>query len=280
MKLFSAKYLALMLLVCAYVGSMKADYANGDDYGRSNYECGCCPLNECSWGLQVDAGVRPILWRNRGDFLTVNCLATTVINDLGQLPKFSKLFRVPWQVGGQVGYAFSCNTFVYAEFNYAQSRLKCDDFVRIGTSSLVLSLDKYKLYEAYVGARYYWGRWWCDRVAFFLGGKIGFIHHKGVSTGSFTNTSDGSGVIPVNDFFRKQTRVAGGGNIGLDILLCGNWSFVITAEVVATCGPTGVNALALSTIDSTMLNSAGALFIPGVSTELAFPVTFGIRYNF
>ncbi len=280
MKFFSAKYLALMLLACAITAPVKGDYANGDNCCRSSFECGCCPLEECSWGLQVDAGVRPITWRKRGDFLTVNCLATTLVNDLGELPKFSKLFRVPWQVGGLVSYALSCNSMVYGEFNYAQSRAKCDDFIRIGTSNLILSLDKYKLYEGYVGARYYWGRWWCDRIAFFVGAKLGFIHHKQIRTGSFTGASDGSGTIPVNDFFRKQTRVAGGGNIGLDISFCGNWAFVITFDAIATCGPTGVNALALSLIDSTMLNSAGALFIPGVQTELAFPVTFGIRYNF
>lgn len=289
MKLITAKYLAILLAACSYAGSIRANYEFRDENccRSSCYECRCEPLYECSWGLQVDVGVRPVLWHHRGDFLTVNCFSDsdTVVNDIGQLPKFNKLFKVPWQVGGQVSYALSCNTNVFVEFNYAQANFRHhDDLVRIGTSNLVLDLSKYKVFDGYFGARYYFDRW-CDRTSFFFGGKVGFLHRKHIRTGTFSgivNACNGSTVTDsrVNDLFAKHTSFAGGGHIGFDICFCGNWSFVITAEVVAACGPDGVHALALNNPDAANLGDASALLIPGVETELFFPVTFGVKYNF
>ena len=40
--------------------------------------------------------------------------------------------------------------------------------------------DGYRAADFYVGARYYWGRYWCDRIAFFLGGQFGLVHRQDV----------------------------------------------------------------------------------------------------
>jgi len=127
MKFFSIKYLPLILLAHTFTASIKAnDYLDDreDRCQSSCFECRCEPLYECSWGLQFSAGVRPILWRQRNDFYTVNCLSTTVFNDVGELPKFSKIYHVPYQVGGQVSYATSSNTNLFVEFNYASASTK------------------------------------------------------------------------------------------------------------------------------------------------------------
>ena len=110
----------------------------------SCYECRCEPLYECTWGLQFQAGVRPILWRQRDDFFTVNCLSDTVLNDLGELPKFSKLYHVPWQIGGQVSYATSCNTNLFVEFNYASARAKHHN-IALGTSGLITRCEQIQI---------------------------------------------------------------------------------------------------------------------------------------
>jgi hypothetical protein len=119
-------------------------------------------------------------------------------------------------------------------------------------------------------------------ASFFFGGKVGFIHHKAISTGTFTGitgcTTDlGSSA---QDLFGRNTSVAGGGQIGLDFCFCSNWSFVITAEVVAACGPAGIIASTLSNPDAANLGDASALLVPGICNELYFPVTFGLKYNF
>ena len=137
---------------------------------------------------------------------------------------------------------------------------------------------------AYVGARYYFDRWFCNRVSLFFGGKLGFVHHKSVQASSIFGTN---GVLCYPDFegsdysfFRKNTVFAGGGHVGFDICINGDWVFVITGEVVASCGPKAAGALGVCSFDASILNDANALLIPGIGTELAFPVTFGIKYNF
>lgn len=281
------RYFLLIMLGVTGIATADVDYnrRTASECG-SCYECSCNPLYECSWGLQVAAGVRPIVWKHRGDFFTVNCLADPVFNTIGELPKFNDLYKTPWQVGVQLSYATSCNTNLFGEFNYAQSRFKCCDFARIGLSNLVLNLTKYKIYEGYFGLRYYFDRW-CDRVAFFLGGKIGALHHKRVQTGAFSGITENSIIseccndaTPLHDFCAKYTSFAGGGHLGLDICFCGNWSFVITAEVIASCACGGRRNFTLNTIDSVLLNSASDLLLAGAETELGFPITFGLKYNF
>ena len=273
MRFFSSKYLSLLLLAFIYAANAQASYEmKSDDCCRSNYECGN-PLVECSWGLQFQAGVRPIVWEHRNHFFTVDCASTTVLNDLGRLPKFSKLYHVPWQVGGQLSYAFSCDTNLFVEFNYAQARFKDKD-------QCVTFLTKYKLYDGYLGARYYFDRW-CNSTAFFIGAKIGFLHHDKVKKVSLVINDSNLSIVPVlGDFFGRNTSFAGGGHVGFDICFCNNWSLVITAEVIASCGPKGINTLNLNSLSFATLDDASAILIPSVETELAFPVTVGLKYNF
>lgn len=262
-----------------------AKYAESADSCNTRcYECGCNPLNECSWGLQFAAGVRPIIWKHRGDFLAINCNESNPLVVLGELPRFSNLYKTPWQVGFQLSYATSCNTNLFGEFNYAQASSKCDSYF-IDNTNLQINLSKFKLYEAYFGGRYYFDRW-CDRVAFFLGAKVGLIHHKKIRTGSFTGTSENSLITDccddltrIYDFCDSHNSFAGGAHLGFDVCLTGNLSFVMTAEIVATCGCGCGNRFDLNIVDSAFLN-ASSLITPGVMTELAFPVTFGLKYNF
>lgn len=288
MKRFTAKYLSLLMLASLLGGNAQASrdgdgYANGGDCCPRQYECGCNPLYCGAWDLQFQGGVAPVLWRNRGPLVGVNCSlspAAVAVNLLNNTPRFSKFFKTPWYVGGQVGYAVSDNCRVYLEFDYAQARHKnavaiTTDFTPAGT--LTFSFDKYKAYEGYVGARYYWDRW-CDRLSFFLGGKVGFLHRKKqnfvlVAAIPSTATAVTYASVPFNN---KSTRISGGGNIGLDYCICGNWSLVLTGEVVATCGPRGVGNIHLTSA----VGGFTDLFTPSIGTELRFPVTLAVRYSF
>lgn len=291
MKFLTAKYFSLALLMCAFAGNVQASRSD-DGYASESrdcgscfsscYECGCNPLYCGAWDLQVQGGVNPILWRNRDQILGVNCGLTTnpVAVLYNNTPKFNKLFKTPWIVGGQVGYAWSDNVRVYVEFNYSQTKGK--DSVLLATDfnsafSTTYTYHKYKLFDAYAGVRYYWDRW-CDRVAFFLGGKVGLTHHKRLSADlvfiapAVVNLSQ-TGI----DQFGSNTVVSGGANFGFDVCFCGNWSFVVTGEVVASCGPRNVNNLVLPGAGFNGFTN----ILPGhVGTELRFPVTAGIRYSF
>ncbi len=294
MKFFTAKCLSLMLLACALTGSIEASRcadnscAQQEERGccfSSCYECGCNPLYCGAWDLQVQAGVAPVIWRNRGTVLALNCAGTgpapaAPLFALFDVPKFSNLFKTPWTVGGQVGYHWSDNTRVYLEFNYIQAKHKSDVAIATIASgtfpalALVLNLSKYKLFDGYVGARYYWDRW-CDRVAFFLGGKVGFTHRKRIDSDSLAVTAPAV-TLPVFAAFNRRTIVSGGADFGLDFCFCGNWSFVITGAVIASCGPSG----AVFNVPQPSATGIANIIVGGIGTELRFPVTAGVRYSF
>jgi hypothetical protein len=293
-KLLTAKHLSLLMLLSLLGGNAQAGRNDDDGYRSESrdcggcYECGCNPLYCGAWDLQVQGGVVPILWRQRGAITGFSgvtaddhctAVATTIFDNV---PRFRQLFKVPWIVGGQVGYAWSDNTRVYIEFNYMQARGKSDlVFTGLDTLSYDLSFAKYKLFDAYAGVRYYWDRW-CDRVSFFLGGKVGFTHHKSLSSPlSFSTTTPTTPVVASTTLFNRSNMVSGGGNVGFDVCFCGNWSFVITGEVVAACGPAGI------LLNTTAYAPSGTDVTPyyyiafgGIGTELRFPVTAAIRYSF
>jgi hypothetical protein len=288
MKKFTAKYLSLLMLASLLGGNAQASrdhYDNGGDCCPRQYECGCNPLYCGAWDLQIQAGVAPVIWRNRGPLFGINCANSTtspVVTIFNTFPRFRKFFKIPWIVGGQIGYALSDNGRVYLEFDYTQANRK--NAVAIVTDStipsvgtLTFTFDKFKAFEGYVGARYYWDRW-CDALSFFLGGKIGFLRHKRqnfVLLAAFPSTAVATTFV-TQPFNNRSTRVSGGANFGLDYCICGNWSLVLTGEVVATCGPRGVGPIHLTST----VGGFTDLITPSIGTELRFPVTLGVRYSF
>ena len=276
MKKFS---ILLLFLACALTGQVQAsDYvdANEDCSLSSCYECSCNPLYCGAWDLQVQGGVNPIVWRHRD----IN--APTLPNLFAEIPRFSKLFKTPWIIGGQVGYAWSDNVRVYGEFNYSQAKSKNNSALAASLSlgepdpivinnAFLFKFHKYKLFDAYFGARYYWDRW-CDRVAFFLGAQVGLTSHRKTEA-DFPTPTDNFPFTEI-EWFRRSIVVSGGANFGFDVCFCENWSFVLTGEVIASCGPRS------GSIISTDQTPFANLIVGPVETELRFPVTAAIRYSF
>ena len=189
MKFLIHKILLGVSLACSLTGMMRAEnYADESECCRSScwsscYECGCNPLYCGAFDLQVQGGVAPIIWTDRGDVSFVQCggvAGANAIVPLFEIPHFFKLFHVPWTVGGQLGYAINDNVRVYLEFNYLQASGKHNadvETIAVVPNTIVFDMHKYKLFDGYLGARYYWDRW-CDRYTFFVGAKVGVTHHK------------------------------------------------------------------------------------------------------
>ncbi|GMU19040.1 MAG: hypothetical protein AMXMBFR12_02320 [Candidatus Babeliales bacterium] len=292
MKSFYSKYLAAVLLLAGFNAvSVQAHEYYSQDCCRTTccYECSCNPLYCGAWDLQIHAGVSPIHWSNRGNFSLIQCAgvpAANPINVLFEIPKFSHFYKVPWVVGGQIGYHHSDNVRLYVEFDYVQASRKNDvevQTVGVAPNTLVFNFDKYRLFEAYVGARYYWDRW-CERVAFFLGIKVGLVHYKSTEF-SATITPPVPAIQFATDapLFNNKTRPSGGIDFGFDICFCGCWSLVIQGAVLASCGPQ-TNNLNLTSgtgcVVNTVIPGVNNLLIGGIGTELRFPVTVGVRYSF
>ena len=177
MKLFNCKYISLLAL--GLFASVQAghyeDIQGVECRTRCNdYECGCNPLYCGALDFQVQGGILPISWHDRGQFSAIQCGAGPSVNPvtvLFNIPSFNKFFKLPWTVGAQIGYAVSDNVRVYFEFDYSQ--VKSKNNISLATISatptvIAFTLGKYKLYDLYVGGRYYFDRW-CEKVSFFLG---------------------------------------------------------------------------------------------------------------
>lgn len=293
MKSLYSKYLAAVLLLAGFNAASIYAYENyyQEDCCRPTccYECSCNPLYCGAWDLQIQAGVAPIRWSDRDNISLIQCAgvpAANPINVLFEIPQFSHFYKVPWTVGGQIGYHHSDNVRLYVEFDYVQASAKNDVEVQtlgVAANTFVFNLQKHRLFEAYVGARYYWDRW-CDRVSFFLGLKVGLVHYKRTHFDATITPP-----VPAVQFavdaplFGNKTRPSGGVDFGFDICFCGCWSLVITGAVLASCGPDSERlnlTSGSSCVITTVVPGINTLLVGHIGTELRFPVTAGVRYSF
>lgn len=259
------------------------------------YDCGD-PLNCGSLNFWVRAGVAPTIWRDRGDFSLVSCNGLAAGQDstivtLFELPKFSKFFKTPWIIGGQIGYAVTDCMEFYLEANYRKANHKkfVISDVAIPNDTLTVTFlfdDGYRAVDAYAGARYYWGRCWCDKLAWFLGGKFGLVHRQEVDF-DFSLAQEicvvGAPLESRNSvpFFYRSTSPSVGLNFGLDWCWGCGWSFMFMAEVVATCGPKSNDNIVIANNCSQLpLLNPSNIIIGHIGTEIFFPITFGVKYSF
>ena len=251
------------------------------------------PLPCNSWNLDVHAGVAPIIWQDRGsiDLISPTISTTSPAFSLASFPQFHQLFNVPWTVGGKLGYAVCDHLEYNLELNYLQASKKGNgitaNVLDLDAQTIQLSFGTYKLLDAYFGTRYYFNRIWCERVAFYLGAKIGMTHHfntKGVigvnadvvSMNAITCTGTTENVCSL---FAKNNVVSGGVSVGFDVRMCDCWSFFVTGEVVASGGPKIINNLLFAQPTPGPFNATN-LISGSIGTEVRFPVTAGVRYMF
>jgi hypothetical protein len=272
------KYLLLGLLA----GLTNAAQANHhEEYAYSDYDRSCNQY--CgAWDLQVQGGLNLIKWRHRSDVLNVFCSGAAASIATNEIQQFSSAYKKPWIIGGQVGYRWDDSVRAYVEVNYSQAKAKTVVFPTLGLGESYIGFStqsKYALVDAYVGLRFYAGNFWCDRAAFFLGGKVGLTHHKSID-GTLAAQSFGGLVTTIAvdaDLTSSNTVVSGGLDFGFDVNLCGNWSLVVAAGVIASCGPRFNGNLV---VPANEVVPTSNLIYGGVGTELRFPITAGLRYSF
>ncbi len=296
MKFFGMKKILLFTVLLS--SSVYANNSCKPDENR--YECACNPLYCGSKSIQFNAGAAPILWHHRGQVDVLSCAASSsnpIVQLAAHFPKFRKLFEVPWTIGAKFGYAWTDNVEVYVEFNYVQAEHKGRSLgfsfpvPNLPTQSLAVVLGTYKIYDGYVGVRFYGDRW-CDRhIAPFFGWQVGFISHRnvkgalsvnGVPIASASTVSDicvPGAITGNNDFFANNTAFAGGVNAGFDICFCGNWSVVITGEFLATVGPQ-TQTTSVFNVPTPAPLLATNLVVGPILSEFRFPVTIGLKYTY
>ena len=272
------------------IASLYATVVLADDCCRS-----ICDILNCGLSYQTRIGIYPTIWRNRSDvFLnSCDCISNTpgTGTNLGQLPKFNKFYKLPWIVGTQILYSWCDCVSLYGELNYIQAGHKktaLNTLTGVNTA-FATRLGDYRAISAYVGVQYnFWDWCGCDNASFFVGAKIGFIHHgtilaHQVTVVTTTPSTQASCICSDSfkrDFLKKSTKISGGANIGLDYCLCERLFLVLTGEVVVSGGPKGNACIPLLNTEIIQLAGGSSLAVNKIKTEISFPVTLGLKYNF
>jgi hypothetical protein len=239
-----------------------------------------------TWSYQIRGGVYPTLWRNRGDVFLNSCDcisgSSTVGDNLGELPKFNKFFKLPFFIGTQLAYAWSECSDLYFEMNFIQGSPKktAQNTLSEINPALLVRLGHYRAISGYVGAHYnFWQ--WCDAATLFVGAKIGAIYHSDINAHQVIAPEAVCGCNEFKrTFYKHATRISGGANVGIDYCWCQGWSLVLTGEVVVSGGPKGVACVPLTNSEIVALAGGSNLSVEKIKTEISFPVTLGVKYNF
>ncbi len=252
-------------------------------------------------GLELRAGIAPTVWLSRASFLAVSCNATSMLGlpnpviPLFQMPRFRQVFSVPWFLSGRVMYQANdeIEWYLEAEYHQAQPRtFTLSDLIIPNIDTIFFSLkpSSYKVFGCSVGARVYCHDWYtrCADIEVFFGGKLGFVHHFKTqfvfTTASLTVPPPAPFVSDSLVLFKSNTVPAAGLNIGCTgDFKCG-WAWIITAEFVVTGGPrANANIPFDYSTQSVVINPVLApnnFIIGSIGTEIFFPITLGLKYNF
>lgn len=250
-----------------------------------------CDLFECgSFAYQTRLGIYPTIWRDRGDvFLnSCNCVPgdTAAPITLGELPKFTNFYKLPWMVSTQLQYAWCGPISLYGELNYIQAGHKktAINTAAALNSALAIRLSDYRAISLYVGILYNGDLCWCDTMGYFVGAKIGFIHHSTIDAHQIAVELPVTASCVCTDvfkrnFLKKSNKISGGVSAGVDYCLCDRLSLVLTGEVVISGGPKGAACIPL--LPSEIIQFAGGsnLSTSRIKTEISFPITLGLKYT-
>ena len=335
MKNFTLTKAFALSLLCVLPAAIAAkSYDN--DY-RNDADNGGAPIYCNGFSVQVTGGIAPTLWNKRdcwqfsNSFTSSNFCPVVQLSSLGTLPKFNSIYSLPWDVGFRIAWGLSDRMDIGFDFDYRQARSKGSGSDCCGTTTLATAqlsfcyttslapattnsfaftnVSKYKAYAGHVSLRWYTERYWCDSVAFFVGLKVGFVHHKEIdatvnlySTVGGVVTASAASPYPLAaaPLYLSNTTISAGGTVGLDYCFWNRLSFIAQAEFLGqgplranhnlggACVPdcntsssddctTTVSCVALATSNASATTN---LVVPNFNCEIVFPITFGLKYYF
>lgn len=236
----------------------------------------CFPLRECALSVQIKGGIAPSFWTHREqNYLVVPSLPAEPLIPAGRAPGFNNAFGMPWTVGGEIGYNFSCNIQFFLEGAYAFASgkkvlLKTDD----GTV-MHEKFNPFQSWAAYFGSRIYFGNGCLYKnLTFFTGFKAGYINFSKIH---YTVTVNDEALIRFPLFMNSQ-GVSAGLQCGIDYILCANLSGQITAEAIFSQSP---ETHRIITLPGNFSQSPIKNILYGdTRTLITFPITLGLRYTF
>jgi len=193
--------------------------------------------NTCQgrWSFSIHGGIAPNVYVDRD---TANASsATPPAFQLIKIPAFHNQFKTPFFLQGELGYMVGNDWEVFYDFDWSHSKGKSHAFTHKNTAGPIDAQGQQKFsdfngYGNYLGTRYY--------VSFesvplkpFAGLKIGVMSRSAVKAKQ-TTTSFGRIFNDNFTYFKQDTTISGGLQLGADWQLTQNLSLMFKGEVIAT----------------------------------------------
>ena len=230
----------------------------------------------CSFNVELHGGVVPIIWAGRGSDCT---------NQGDRLPSFHDLFKIPFIVGGKVGWNWNECSEIFVQVDYVQAHGRCGSFSINcpssvnGNAVIASGVGKYTAIGFWVGSRYYFNLdCVCRALSFFAGLQVGFVQHRQIDISLSATSNVGTAPVSCHPMFLRTTTISGGANFGLDLCLTPCLSLVLTGAVLGNGAIRNYPVICLET-PLPGINSATVL-VGRFQTELWFPLTLGLKFTY
>lgn len=226
----------------------------------------------------VKTGVAPTSYTHREPIWNTLVDGTTVT--LYNTPRFNQQFYLPFVVGAEVSWNASERVQLFLEYAFTYADGKNYLFGSNSNQGLEV-FNNYQANSGYLGVRYYLTKWTLRCVgdlACYLGCKTGCSAQARVLY-SLGNPLLGTGdplLVTRSHFFKRQTAVSGGFQIGLEWWLGRCFSLVLQGESLFTQGMRPNQNIVL--IESAA--PAANVNVGGTGLVLSWPVNLGLRYTF
>lgn len=156
--------------------------------------------------------------------------------------------------------------------------------------------SNYSAYGAYIGARHFTDRFWCDSTSWWFGYKVGILHRKQVNSCSVLRVQsdcegtceEGRDITLRRAIFCKSNSVSGGVQMGFNYCYSDCLSFLLGFEVVASCGLKGNRNYPISSDlyadNNTSIfecsNVPTNILVGNTGTLVQFPIWIGFQWDF
>lgn len=294
--------LLLLTLLCLTLPGNVAAWG-GNDCCESNYcntsynDCcdpcgsswfnfgGCCddscyypPLCPCRFSAAIHGGVSPTTWTDGSkSWYTIPGnvgTANPFVRSFSRSGNFDKFYDLPWTVGGELAYNYSCNIQLFVEADYIGADGKRSRVDTETNGIIHRRFNEYRVWGGFLGSRYYFSRAWiCNMVAPFVGIKAGVINQKHVEHHARNLNLD----LGRHGYFLGTVGPSVGLQIGFDAAIWDCISAYVNFEFVFYRGPkTNQNIV----LDPRVSGGISNINIGQVGTTVTYPITVGLRYTF
>jgi hypothetical protein len=182
---------------------------------------------------------------------------------------FNNMYKVPFVLGCDIGYALMDNIEVIAGVNYFSAQGD-----NITARNVRYEFSKQKYYAGYVGGRYYFPIKLLNiqNLYHYVGAKIGYAKRNAQS---MSNTTDGLAILKGHQVFSSSKGILFGAHFGAGYKLTDHFAINVTGEFLWMGGLDGNNKQITIKPNTNTTYTANIAKRPEASFH--YPMTAGIR---